>query len=313
MATQIELRQNITNQIVEALRTGGVPIWRRPWRLDGNAGFAANVVSQKPYRGVNILLLEMAAMRHGLQSRWWATFNQWKQLGGKVMKRPVHVPSGSWGTQIVFWSPVVKKDTDQNGDEIEDKFFVMRQYTVFNVDQVEGPFDHLRVGGTDTGSSPAPEVAYQRAEDAIAATKADIRYGGSRAFCSLDNDYIQLPHRETFTELDEFYQSVFHELVHWTEHPKRLHWNRKGEGYAMGELIAELGACFLARELGVPCSENLTNHAAYLQTWLRAMEGDSNFIFQASSQASKAADFILAFSRTPDPNPQPEPDGVLVG
>ncbi len=313
MANQTEVRQRITNQIVEALRAGGVPMWRRPWRLDGNAGFPANVVSRRAYRGVNVLLLEMAAMRHGLQGRWWGTFNQWRHLGGRVLKRPDHVPSGQWGTQIIFWSPITKKDTDKNGEEIEDRFFLMRTYTVFNVDQVEGPFDHLRVGGTDTGASPAPEAAYQRAEDAIAATRADIRYGGDRAFYSFDGDFIQVPHRASFTDADEFYETTFHELVHWTEHPSRLRWNRRGEGYGMGELIAELGACFLAGELGVPCSENLTNHAAYLQTWLRAMEGDPNFIFRASSQASKAADFILSFSRPPDPQPQPEGEGVLVG
>jgi antirestriction protein ArdC len=189
----------------------------------------------------------------------------------------------------------------------------MRTYHVFNVDQVEG-VDHLRVGGAgDTDLTSVPEAAYQRAEDAIAATKADIRFGGDRAFYSLEGDYIQMPPKATFTELDEYYETIFHELVHHTEHPSRLNWNRKGEGYAMGELIAELGACFLARELGVPCSENLTNHAAYLQNWIQAMEGDSRFIFSASSQASKAADYILAFSQQPDIETTPEPEGVLVG
>ena len=70
----------------------------------------------------------------------------------------------------------------------------------------------------------------------------------------------------------------------------------------MGELIAEMGSCFLATELGIPIAENLPNHASYLQNWLRAMKNDHKFIFQASSQASKAADFILSFSRVEQPN-----------
>ena len=65
----------------------------------------------------------------------------------------------------------------------------------------------------------------------------------------------------------------------------------------MGELIAEMGSCFLATELGIPNAETLPNHASYLEHWLQAMENDHRFIFQASVQASKAADFILSFSR----------------
>ena len=67
----------------------------------------------------------------------------------------------------------------------------------------------------------------------------------------------------------------------------------------------------MARELGVPASENLTNHVAYLSNWLQAMKNDSRFIFTASSQASKAADFLLSFSRpTAD---EPEAEAVLAG
>ena len=79
----------------------------------------------------------------------------------------------------------------------------------------------------------------------------------------------------------------------------------------MGELVAEIGACYLARELGVPASENLTNHVAYLANWLKAMKDDPKFIFTASSQASKAADYLLSFSRpTAD---EPEAEAALAG
>src|SRR5262245_48491610 len=124
MASQQQLRESITNQIVTALESGNVPPWRRPWRLRPNAGFPANVVSKKPYRGINPILLEMAASRHNLASKWWATFNQWKQLGGQVMPRPSHVPSGKWGTAIVFWSPITKTTRNNAGEAEEDRFFL---------------------------------------------------------------------------------------------------------------------------------------------------------------------------------------------
>jgi antirestriction protein ArdC len=74
----------------------------------------------------------------------------------------------------------------------------------------------------------------------------------------------------------------------------------------MGELIAEMGACYLATELGIPNDETLENHAAYLKSWLSSMRNDPNFIFRASRQASKVCDFLLSFVKQPDTEAKPE-------
>jgi antirestriction protein ArdC len=296
------------------LESGGVPPWRRPWRLGKNGGFPSNVVSKRPYRGVNPILLELACEKHGLSSKWWGTFRQWRGLGGQVMRRPENVPSGHWGTQIVFWSPVAKTVKNEEGEEEEDRFFIMRLYTIINVDQVEGQhLDHLRAAQAEATESVV--IDYEPAEEAIAATDADIRYGGGKAFYSPSGDFIQVPPRATFESTDEFYSACFHELCHWTEHPTRLNWSRKEKEntYRLGELIAEIGACFVCRQLGVPASEDMTNHTAYLAHWLKAMRNDPRFIFTASAQASKAADFILSFSRLSEEEVQPETEEVLVG
>jgi len=225
------------------------------------------------------------------------TFRQWEALGGRVNRRPEHVPPGQLGTAIVFCKPVTKKDTDENGEEVEDKFLVLRTYTVFNLDQVTGPFDHLRVGQAPV---PAHEVQqrYEQADNVIEATGADIWYGGERAFYRIEGDYIQMPHRDQFA-LPEFYETAFHELTHWTEHPARLNWdrNRPENTYAMGELVAELGGVYMAGELGLPTSQNLVNHAAYLKNWLNGMKNDSRYIFKAAAQANRAVDYLLSFSR----------------
>lgn len=297
MPSQSDIRQAITNQIISALESGKVPPWRRPWKLGKNTGGAANVVTKRSYRGLNPILLDMASEKHGFSSRWWATFQQWRTLGGRVMPRPSHVSPGKWGTQIVFWSPVNKKVVNSQGDLEDDRFFVLRLYTVFNIDQVEGTkLDHLRASQADT-SEPL-EVDYQPAEDAIEATGATFRFGGGRAFYSPSGDYIQMPPKATFESLDEYYGTCFHECCHWSEHPSRLNWSRKDKEntYALGELVAEIGSCYVCRELGVPATD-LTNHVAYLANWLQAMRSDPRFIFVASAQASKAADFILSFSK----------------
>lgn len=300
MASQTELRQDITNRIIEALKSGNLPPWRQPWSSHINAGSPTNVVSNKRYSGVNPLLLRIAASRHGLKSKYWATFNQWKDLGGKVLRRPDHVPPGEWGTSIVFFKPINKTEIDDTGEEKEIRFGILKTYSVFNVDQVEGDFDHLRVSDTDPNTT---FIDYQPAETAIKATGADIRYGGDSAFYRPSCDFIQMPYRHHFNPQSEFYATALHELMHWSEN--RLQWNGS---YAEGELRAEIGACYALTELGVPQSDDLTNHQAYVKSWLKALESDPRFIFAASTAASKATDFVLSFSR----DPVNEAEGVLV-
>ena len=217
------------------------------------------------------------------------------------MKRPDNVPPGEWGTQIIFWSKITKVEADKNGVEEENDIFFMKTFVVFNVEQVVGDgFDVFRVGLCPV--KPADTiVTYEEADRVIEATGADIRYGGNEAFYSRTGDYIQVPLREQF-KAPEYYETVLHELTHWSE--PRLNWNRADEGYAMGELIAEIASCMLATELGIGNAERLPNHVSYLQTWLRAMANDHRFIFQAATQANKAADYILSFSRQPVQEPE---------
>ena len=301
MPTTTELRQQITTSIIEALETGNLPPWRKPWRCDPNAGMPTNVISKKRYSGINVLLLEAASMQHRFESKHWATYKQWSSLGGQVKKRPAEIKPGHWGTTVIFWSPIKKSTIKDTGEEIDDRFFVMKSYTVFNVEQVEGDLDHLRVGQDTVITSG--EV-FEEAEVAINAIGADIRFGGNRAFYDPSGDFIQMPPRESFGT-SEYYETLCHELVHWTESPARLNWDRKNEGYAMGELVAEIGGCFMCSELGLPTADNMMNHAAYLANWLKAMKGDPKFIFKASTQASKAVDYLLSFSRRDVDQPEP--------
>src|SRR5207245_1939587 len=109
----------------------------------------------------------------------------------------------------------------------EDRFMLMRLYTVFNVDQIEG-LDHLRAGQPGTDEQV---IDYRPADEALEAARTGmgvgLRYGGGKAFYSPDEDFIQLPPRATFEGLNEYYGTAFHEFVHATEHESRLDWSRK--------------------------------------------------------------------------------------
>lgn len=304
MPSQTEIQENITERIVEGLQNGIVP-WKKPWRNDPNCGLPANIVSRRNYSGINPILLDLAAQANGFNSRFWATYQQWQQLGGQVKKRPDNVKSGHWGTNIVFFRQVKKTNVDAAGDEKITSFPLMKFYTVFNLDQVEGEkLDHLRPSGKPTDDVPD----FDEAERVIAATGAEIKYGGNRAVYTRPvgqfpnhsgGDFIRMPQRVQFDFQHEFYATLMHEIVHWSE--VRLGWEGS---YALGELIAEMGACYLCAQTNIPASDDLTNHTSYLAAWLKALKDDRKFIFKAAAQASKASQFILGFSRTNEEVPE---------
>ena len=310
MPSQTEIRQQVTQQIVAALEQNLLP-WRRPWRTTmggSQPGRHSNVASRRAYQGVNPLLLELHAMQHGLTSRWWGTFPMWKSLGLSISKRPQGVEEGHWGCRVVFWKPLTRTVVDsQTGDEEDERFCMMKTFIVFNADQVEGA-EAFRVHEDEGQTDAQPDFA--PAEELIAATGADIRYGGDRAFYRRpvpagsfpnhrEGDFICVPPRATFDLPGAYYETVTHELAHWSE--VRTGWDDRKNGYALGELAAEIASCYVSAELGIPQGEDLGNHASYLRSWLDAMRGDRNFVFQAAKQASKVTDFLLGFVKKPEP------------
>ena len=309
MPSQSEIRQTITEKIVAALRSGSVPFWRRPWSQSKNAGLPTSVSSGKPYRGINNLLTTLAAQNKGYESKWWGTFHAWKAQGGWVRR-------GEKATTIILYKKVSKVTTDSDGEEEIESFPLMRAWSVFNVQQCEGSaLDKFR--DTARPNSEGSFVDCGPAEQVFAATGADIRHAGGRAFYSPEQDFIQLPPKEAFKKAHDFYGVLGHETVHWTGHKSRL--NRLdrlarfgNQLYAMEELVAEIGSAFLLAELGIPQSDDLSNVTAYVADWLKVLENDHFAVFTASSASSKAVEFITSFSRPVVNEPEGEEAPALV-
>jgi len=303
-----QIREEITAKIIAALEKDLLP-WRRPWSSN-NAGQHSNALTKKSYRGVNPLLLQIHAALFGFTSNWWATFNQWKQLGCSVNRRPDDVEAGQWGCPLAVYIPITKKAEEPVDDEDEENtFWILKRFTVFNADQVNGA-NAAQFQAVETAGDLNPD--YEPAEELIEKTGAEIHFGGDKAFYRqpvgtwpnhYDGDFIQVPHKSSFVN-GSYYPTILHELGHWSE--VRVGWDREKETYAMGELIAEMASCFLASELKIPNGEPLDNHAAYLKSWLEAMHDDINFIFKASRQASKVCDFLLSFVRQVETVPTTE-------
>lgn len=290
MTSQTELRNQINDKLIAAMSKGQIP-WVKPWSAAKNTGHPANASTGKLYRGVNPLLLQLAALDKGFGSKNWATYRQWQALGGQVRK-------GEKGTRIIFWSPIKTTRANGDGEEVEKTFPLLREYTVFNAEQCDGA-ERFQV---EHGDSSAV-VDFEPAEKVISSTQWDVRHiPGDKAFyVRPPHDYICLPTKEQFASgpfgmAAGYYGTAFHELMHMSE--CRLGWTGS---YALGELRAELGATYLAAEVGIPAAENVENHASYLGMWIKAMKADSKVIFQICSAASKGADLILSFSRQPQP------------
>jgi antirestriction protein ArdC len=291
MPNPTEIRQEISQQIVDALKSGDTLPWRKPWLNDPNAGLPTNAVSANRYSGVNPILLEISRMRQGFQSKWWATYRQIQQLGANVN-------GGEKGTRITFFKSITVKKQKTTGEEREKTIPLLRTYYVFNIEQTNG-LDHFRVGSGDCTTDIGD--CHDEAEAMIDATGADIRYGGNRAFYAPATDHIQLPLRSQFPDVNDFYGTATHELVHWSGATNRL--NRSELSYGFEELVAEIGACYTCCEVGIPASDDLSGVTSYVQSWLRSMQNDPGFIFKASSHASKAADCLLSFRQSPVEEP----------
>lgn len=172
----------------------------------------------------------------------------------------------------------------------------MKGYTVFNVEQIEGLPSHYYA--TPQANTTGPErIAH--AEHFFAATKADIRYRGNRAYYAIDADYIAVPPIESFRDAESFYATLAHETCHWTRHSARLDrdFDRKAwgdEGYAREELVAEIGSAFLCADLNLT-PEIRDDHASYVASLLEVLKNDRRAIFQAASHAQKAVDFLHQF------------------
>jgi len=156
-------------------------------------------------------------------------------------------------------------------------------------------------------AKPEPKFsAIQRIEDAdafFAATQADIRYRGGRAYYAQEADYIQLPPIESFRDAESFYATLAHESIRRTKHPVRLNrdFGRKAwgdEGYAREELVAELGAAFLCTDLEIT-PEVQEDHASYIATWIQVLANDTRAIFRAAAHAQRAVDYLHTFQPKP--------------
>jgi antirestriction protein ArdC len=276
-----DLYSEVTARIIAELGRGAAP-WIKPWSATPGRNVPQNAVTNRPYSGCNVILLWLAR-EHGWASPRFLTYKQALEVGGNVRR-------GEHGTKVYFVKQLQVKDDDS--DEAEARLVpMMREYTVFNVDQCDGLSDTIRAGKPMRVRNL--DARDDLADEFLRATGADIREGYGEAYYAPSRDFITMPAFAAFKGADHFYNVAFHELTHWTGHKSRLDRDLKNRfgsrSYAAEELIAELGAAFLSAEFGF---DGDVRNAGYIATWIELLKADKRAFFTACSKASQAADYL---------------------
>ncbi|MBX7255938.1 MAG: ssDNA-binding domain-containing protein [Candidatus Hydrogenedentes bacterium] len=280
-----DIYEIITEKIL-ALIDAGVNPWHQAWK-SGPRRAPQNLLSRRPYRGINVLLLGCSP--YG--SPYWLTYRQATAIGGNVRK-------GEKSSIAVFWK-LLNGKPDPADPERKVQIPILRYYPVFNVEQCEHvdypkpdlpTFAHDPIAEAEklVAGMPRPPTVSHAVED--------------RAFYRLATDTVNVPPLQRFELAEEYYSTLFHELTHSTRHPSRL--NRKApehdddgttgfgtKNYGREELVAEMGSAFLCGLAGIADS-TLANSAAYLDGWRKVIKEDTRLVVMAAAAAQKAVDYI---------------------
>lgn len=285
--------QEVTNKIISMIEKGVAP-WRRTW---SSYGLARNYITRHIYTGINLILMNNTP--HPIP--FFMTFKQVKEQGGQIRK-------GTKAEMVIYFKLYYKDAFDHtltkeeahecraNGEEIQVLKFI-RYYNVFNIGDIEGiKFEIPEIESKSNENILKCENIIENMPNPPELKHIDSNH----AYYSPEHDFVNMPAIEQFETAENYYATLFHELVHATGHVSRL--ARKevmdfqtfgSKAYSHEELLAEMGASFLCSSVHIDNDNIIENNAAYLAGWLKVLRKDSKFIFKAAAEAQKAADYIL--------------------
>ena len=290
MKSRTDIYQDITDKIVAYLEEGVAKKWIKPW-VCLESGNQLSIVN-RPYNGINQLLLSLESHSRGFQSNHWATYQGFKKIGAQVKR-------GEKATDILFYKKLeTKKVNPKTNKTTEETIYVARSYAVFNGDQVEGYEDKREAQEVRTFNDIKQGSIVR---NLVKAHDIELEHKGDRAFYRPLTDSITMPCPENFENASRYYETLLHEITHWTGHSSRL--DREGitkysgfgsNSYAFEELVAELGSAFTSQALGVSSQEAIReDHLPYIQSWINGLKEDKKAIVKASALAQASTDYLL--------------------
>ncbi|UYP44168.1 hypothetical protein NEF87_000453 [Candidatus Lokiarchaeum ossiferum] len=278
--------KKITARMIDLITKSNLLPWKQSW-LDMDQPL--NWATLRPYRSINAMMLTFTRRVKNYSTPFWVGYKQLQKLRGRVEK-------GEKGTPILIpqvYGPIPKKFQHEETTGIYN--FIVRH--VFNLDQCAIPERYHPKLLVKENFNPI-----EKAEAIIAGYKdsPQIHLSLFGALYNPGSDIIRIQAKDGFRPVEEYYGTLFHEMVHSTAHPTRLKRSMKSfvhrESYSREELIAEFGACFLAGEAHIlPVVQK--NSASYLQNWVKYLRNHEDELLKAAIQGARASNYILGKGR----------------
>lgn len=295
--SKLNTYEAITEAVVKGLETKGLK-WFKSWGAVGDAPVKHTTL--KPYGGINVLLLNAAFIDGNYTHNEWVTFKEAKANGGSVRKGEksvaIYAPSIAYKApngKLYFGETALRK-AGFEPSECERKFMPPRQWRVFNIAQCDGITPKTKpVEKRVHNPIEAAERVYECYPSAV---RPELVHGGSEAVYMNSLHKVKMPVAESFVTADDYYKTLFHELVHSTGAKNIL--NRKtlaeparfgSTRYAQEELVAEIGAMMLEAIVG---TESTNDSQAYINGYARKLKDAPKMAYFAAAQAIKAVEFI---------------------
>lgn len=294
----------LAQMFIDSLNEHGLK-WKKQWHGVG-VGSPYNGVTKARYRGCNQFFLHMVSMQRGYKDPRWVTMVQiMDQKNTYHPGEKWHLKKGTKAVYVEYWFPYDQKnkkalswneykDCLANGRK-EEEFTLSTRYTaVFNADEVEG-MPKLVVRENR-------EVKQEELIDTLSNNLGVPIYhdGGNDAYYRPTEDAIHVPEMGVFESTYAYNSTVLHELAHSTGHESRLNRSIRNmfgsENYSYEELIAEMTSCFMASEFlpeeTVESEVHLSNHKAYIQSWISAIKDKPEMLVKALKEAQTAAAYM---------------------
>ena len=267
----------VTQRILKEMDKGVIP-WKKPWFTR-----KCNFKSRRNYHGVNLLLLKKPGE--------YLTWNQVQKLEGKVKK-------GSKSHMVTFWKMLEKKEKEENKkgniEEKTKKIPLLRYYKVFHISDIEGINSKL-----ENKEIEPVKKAEQIINNYSNKPKINLELS-CKATYNPKKDIVNCPKKEQFDNKEQYYGTLFHELIHSSGHTKRLdRFDHEklaafgSENYSFEELIAEIGSSMLLSECGMDLDKTVKNTASYIKNWSEKLKNNRTMIVKAAGKAQKAVKHIL--------------------
>lgn len=283
--------QEVTRRIITMLAQGEIP-WKKRWCAPLNDNDTINYATGKPYSFLNKMLLGRPGKYMG--------YSQIKAKGGRIKK-------GAKGNMVVFYKMFIPAADKKKAEEMEKrgenidhlKIPLLRYSTVFHMDDIEGITFEVEQIEHQEARRPTDIAEYVK-DEYLMSTGVTINEKPLDEFWyDEDTDNLFIPSRLQFGTEEQWYNTMFSGLVKSTASEDRcnrssaLKANPKREDIIREELVCEMGASMIMGGVGLDCDETQRDTASECAYWIEELNKDFRLIVNASSQAEKAARYIL--------------------